>query len=307
LARVFLAVDFENLYRPLGNPPFEANRGDARDATLGLLAEFRAELEQAGHEIAVARVFADWEAMPRGAQRTLSLMGIEPVYVAAQPQKSSADQALALDVLRRVLLDRDLDHVAIIGGDRDFMPMLAELRLLGRSVTIAALASSIGADVRTLVANWPKASIVELDSRVRLPIMEALEASGASRASPMQDSQAPEPEVAQTPRPATTEQWAPLASPPAPQFEWTPEHAKLVRAMTEFMAARGYTEVYLRPFFDHLKDKAPFGPRDSTNPHRTLDDLKAMGIVDIEQRPSRNGFTFAVATLNESSLPASPS
>lgn len=304
MARVFLAIDFENLYRPLGNPPFEASRGEAREATFDLLAAFRAELEEAGHEVAVARGFADWEAMPRGVQRTLSLMGIEPVYVAAQPQKSSADQALALDVLRRVLLDRDLDHVAIIGGDRDFMPMLAELRLLGRSVTIAALASSIGADVRTLVANWPKASIVELDSRVRLPMKEALEASGVSRTTPMQDSQALEPKAERTLPRTTTELLAPLAAPPSPQFEWTHEHAKLVRAMTEFMAARGYTEVYLRPFFDHLKDKAPFGPHDSTNPHRTLDDLKAMGIVDIEQRPSRNGFTFAVATLNESSLPA---
>lgn len=295
-----LAVDYENVYQTLGRAPFNFVRGDAREKTLDLLAALRQQLAATGHEIAMARAFADWEAV-RYAQRPLALTGIEPMYVAAQREKSSADIALSLDVLAAVLGDDRIGHVALVGGDRDYLPLAQQLRSARRTMTIAALACTLPADLRTFMADWPGATVVELDQWVGSE--EGKDRRDRGGHSQRDDSEDPVGLDASDETPPTEPSVAPNVIEPG-RIVWTPEHDGLARSMIAFMESRGFDELHVGPFFRYLRDQEPVGPHRGADPGRLLDDLKAMGLVEVETRPGRNGFTFSVARLHQDRLPA---
>lgn len=286
-ADTLLAIDFDNVYAPLLREPYGLTRREARETAFRVIDSFRDHLAEAGHRVVGARAFADWSFLGE-AQRPLSLAGISPVYVPAQRDKSSADIALSLDVLSTVLTDRRVRHVAIVGGDRDYLPIAMRLREAGRALTVAALASCIGKDIRAFIRGWSDAAMVELDQWI------GRSEHGGEDSGVFRKPQETELEVAGS---ATSGDGVELQ-----ELTWTAQHVALVDMMQAFMNERGVTEIYLGPFHRYLRDQSRLGERLDRQMRNLLGNLEAMGIVRVEERLGRKG-TFAVAHLCAERVP----
>jgi hypothetical protein len=148
---IALFVDFENILRPV-----EERVGSevGTDETVRILGGLIRAIEEAGRgtsSIRVRRAYADWESMEEGLQANLSLMNIKPQYVLAKTGKSSADLALSLDLLETLLTRPEVDAFVIVGGDRDYIPIVSRVMEKGKDIFIASLPGSVSGDLQDIV------------------------------------------------------------------------------------------------------------------------------------------------------------
>ncbi len=143
-----LFVDFENIYlsfSDLVTKPLEA--------TIHVLTVLRDELELQ-HEINVVlgRAYGSWEYGPaRDALSQLSLLGIVPQYVLSRRHKSSADLKLSIDLMEVLLTRADIECYIIVGGDRDYMPIVEKIKERAKDILIIGPAQATSGDLIALV------------------------------------------------------------------------------------------------------------------------------------------------------------
>lgn len=291
-----LFVDFENVFYGLVGEPLSLTRDAALSATMDVLTKLRQQLREQGYALVVERSYSDWEKMPESAQRQLQISGVLPRFVDARIDKNTADIELSLDVLHHILTRRELKHLVLVGGDRDYLPILRRLKEEQRHVIVCALKKSLSGDIREFVGQYVGASIIELDSLVDFGQY------------PRQDRQT----VATNAAPRTTGNGthAPLAAPfpappprpPPPPLRFDPSasydiHEAYLRAMQRFMQAHKYKELHLGPFFRWLTTSNIFPTESSTRLRQIFDELQRLGAVRIEQRDTGQGYGFSVASL----------
>ncbi len=148
-------VDYENILISLEERA-RANgaSADIPEVVVKVLARLKEKVETdvafGLMRVLVGRAYGDWSGLS-DAPSSLALMSIQPVYVLARPGKNSADLELSLEALETLLTRDDIDHFLIVGGDRDYIPIVRRIRERGKGVTVAALAETTSGDLRAIV------------------------------------------------------------------------------------------------------------------------------------------------------------
>ena len=143
-----LFVDFENIYlsfSDLVTKPLES--------TIHVLTVLRDELEfQHDINVVLGRAYGSWEYGPaRDALSQLSLLGIVPQYVLSRRHKSSADLKLSIDLMEVLLARSDIECYIIVGGDRDYMPIVEKIKERAKDILIISPAQATSGDLIALV------------------------------------------------------------------------------------------------------------------------------------------------------------
>ena len=101
-------------------------------------------------------VYANWSgrqpsnSMRRGSSmskeevvvKALYSLGFEPIYV-SMGKANSSDVKLAVDCLNSVHREPSLEHIIIVTGDKDFIPLVNALKDMGKTVTIIGHADKV--------------------------------------------------------------------------------------------------------------------------------------------------------------------
>jgi hypothetical protein len=286
-----LFVDFENVYWGLVHAPVSLTRESALTATMDALSKLRRDLREKNTALVVERAYADFEELPDGAARTLQLSGLLPRYVHGRAGKSTADIEMSLDVQHYILTQQSLAEVVLVGGDRDYLPILHRLKEARRRVSVCALKSSLAGDVRAFVENYMGASIIELDQLVTL--------SSYKREGEVAVLRPAQPEAAirsSTPTSAI----APRLSKPTATSSGNGDadlREAYLRAMFRFMKERGHKEVHLGPFNRWVREADLFPNESTWRLNKLPDELEQLGAIHIESRDTGQGYGFSVVRL----------
>lgn len=74
--------------------------------------------------------------------KALYSLGFEPIYV-SMGKANSSDVKLAVDCLNAVYREPSLQHIMIVTGDKDFIPLVNALKDLGKTVTVIGHADKV--------------------------------------------------------------------------------------------------------------------------------------------------------------------
>jgi uncharacterized protein (TIGR00288 family) len=101
--------------------------------------------------ISSIQAFGDWIEFSKEVPEILK-NGIQPVFVPlSQDGKSSLDCYLTVSAMKLFFQNDAIDTLILASGDRDYMPLIAELRALGKEVVILAVPESLSKDLTTIV------------------------------------------------------------------------------------------------------------------------------------------------------------
>jgi uncharacterized LabA/DUF88 family protein len=276
-----LFVDFENVYYGMLKDPINLPRETALTATMESLSELRADLRSQNFSLIYERSYADWERMPPSTQRQLQILGILPRFVDGRNSKSTADIEMSLDILQQVLRNDYLQHFVLVGGDRDYLPILRRLKEQHRSICVCSLRDNMSGDIREFIKNYAAASVIELDVLIALSRYQSLIAPPSSVVG-RDDGPLSSVDPLKPKGPIQIDEW----------------HERYISAMHRFMTERGYTDIHLGPFFRWLQSERIFELVSAKDQRRIFDQLQEMGAVTVEERDTGQGYTYSVAMLN---------
>lgn len=132
-------IDFENLYYSSLN-----NYGEEPDLTL-----IRNLCEKKGG-IASIQAFGDWVRFNEQIDG-LQTSGIQPVFTPlSRTEKSSADTFICVQAMKLFMQNQNINTLILVSGDRDFIPLLNELRSLGKNTFLMGVPGSISRDLVTV-------------------------------------------------------------------------------------------------------------------------------------------------------------
>jgi len=151
-------VDFENIYNTLAQSteaePTEEQAGDfdALDDAVELLSALRGRVRERYNAVmAIGRSYADFDRIGGDAQSQLQLLAFEPRFMLGTEQKSSADILLSIDAIEMLLTRPELDMFIIVGGDRDYLPVVRRIREHMKRVLLVGFEKSTSGDLRQVV------------------------------------------------------------------------------------------------------------------------------------------------------------
>jgi len=97
------------------------------------------------------QAFGDWIAFAKEVPE-IQKNGIQPVFVPlSQDGKSSLDCYLTVSAMKLFFQNSTVDTLILASGDRDYIPLLAELKALGKSVIILAVPCTLSNDLTRVV------------------------------------------------------------------------------------------------------------------------------------------------------------
>lgn len=122
--RIALFFDAENLFIEAGKAAFPVD-----------VPRVLTRLREEGR-LVLARAYADWSALPaRDHVRTLQQYAVEMVMLPTdQRQKNTADIQMVVDALELTILPDAPDVIALVAGDRDFVPLVQRIKRYGKTV-----------------------------------------------------------------------------------------------------------------------------------------------------------------------------
>ena len=136
--QVALLIDFENLVRGV------------KDGTDTVDCQVLFKLAEEYGRVLLANAYADWRMRDLNQyQVALYRLGVELIHVLGKREgetfKNAVDVKMAVDAVRAIALLPHIDVFVIVSGDRDFIPVLKELRRHGKTV--------VGVSPRTSASN----------------------------------------------------------------------------------------------------------------------------------------------------------
>jgi uncharacterized protein (TIGR00288 family) len=135
-------IDVENIYYSTMN-----NYSETPDW------EWIVETSRSYGRIASIQAFGDWNEFASEISR-IQKEGIQPVFVPrSQDGKSSLDCHLTVAAMKLFFQNKTLDTLILVSGDRDYIPLLAELKAIGKEVHILAVSGARSGDLTKIVDN----------------------------------------------------------------------------------------------------------------------------------------------------------
>ena len=276
-----LFVDFENVFYALLNEPERPPREDALAIALEAIQGVRKHFRDEGHALIVERSYADWDQIPENAQRQLQVIGVLPRYADSRRDKNTADMELSLDILEHMLTQPDSQHVILIGGDRDYLPILRRIKERHRHICVCSLRKCLSGDVREFVSNYSLAQTIELDIFVT-----ASDTGRRHKSNPPAQVDRVAPLASMTPDPANApyaepgHALDPLTDAPGDQ-DWNELY---LVTMLRFLDERSYSEIHLAPDFRWLNTERVFESISTSEQRRIFNELKEQGAFRVEER-----------------------
>ncbi len=140
-----LLVDYQNLYYYLKGRFEDTSPGDH---IVDFLESVRGYFSEEGTPVAVAKGYADFSGLDdhaRHVQRSLYLLGFEPVFVPSTMHRNTTDLQIAVDALELHETRPDLETVVLVSGDRDYIPLVQALQRRGKDVVLIAFREHLSA------------------------------------------------------------------------------------------------------------------------------------------------------------------
>jgi uncharacterized protein (TIGR00288 family) len=129
-------IDFENIYYSSLN-----NYGEEPDLMI-----IRNLCEKKGG-IASIQAFGDWVRFNEHIN-SMQTSGIQPVFTPlSRAEKSSADTFICVYAMKLFMQNENINTLILVSGDRDFIPLLNELRSLGKNTFLMGVPGSISRDL----------------------------------------------------------------------------------------------------------------------------------------------------------------
>ncbi len=101
--------------------------------------------------ISSIQAFGDWIEFSKEIPE-IQNNGIQPVFVPlSQDGKSSLDCYLTVSAMKLFFQNNAIDTLILASGDRDYIPLIAELKALGKTVVILAIPDSLSKDLTRIV------------------------------------------------------------------------------------------------------------------------------------------------------------
>jgi len=101
--------------------------------------------------IASIQAFGDWIEFSKEVPE-IQKNGIQPVFVPlSQDGKSSLDCYLTVSAMKLFFQNSTVDTLILASGDRDYIPLIAELKALGKTVIILAVPCTLSKDLTRIV------------------------------------------------------------------------------------------------------------------------------------------------------------
>jgi len=101
--------------------------------------------------IASIQAFGDWIEFSKEVPE-IQKNGIQPVFVPlSQDGKSSLDCYLTVSAMKLFFQNSTVDTLILASGDRDYIPLIAELKALGKKVIILAVPCTLSKDLTRIV------------------------------------------------------------------------------------------------------------------------------------------------------------
>jgi uncharacterized LabA/DUF88 family protein len=144
-------IDFENVYYFLKNSP-GTTREDVSDLVVKLIQRVRQYVTDTYQETAIGLdAYADFERIEENAQSALYLRGIETHNVLGTEHKNAADMKLCIDVMDTLYTRPHIESFILVAGDRDYIPVIRQLKKHGRTVRVVGFRESVSGDLLTNV------------------------------------------------------------------------------------------------------------------------------------------------------------
>ncbi len=134
---VAVVIDYENLL-------YSAQNLYSRYPDLDLLMK----LCKKRGRIASCQAYADWTKF-QDRIRELFKAGIQPIFSpVSRTGKSSADTIICVHTMKLFYSNPNLDSLLLVSGDRDFIPLVVELRSMGKKVFVVGMNGSYSEDLK---------------------------------------------------------------------------------------------------------------------------------------------------------------
>ncbi len=281
-------VDFENVYYTLANGFGEEESLDdpvvddqALDDGVELLSNLRVRLREKYNGImAIGRSYADFDRVGGDAQRQLQLLAFEPRFMVASKQKSSSDILLSIDAMEMLLTRPELDMFVIVGGDRDYLPVVRRIREHLKRVVLVGFKNSTSGDLRQVVGEENFIAAEYLLPEDAAPVEEAPRSNNNGNG--YSDSRDDDDDY------EDDHEAGGAAS--------ADEDLKL--CMEELLGAYyqyGERKVWLTPFLRILNDRFPY--LDNRGRKRLVEDLQAKGAIRIDKIEG-DPYPYSVVEIN---------
>ena len=293
-----ILVDFENIYNTLAQSSEtesveeQAGNFDTLDDTVELLSALQGRLRERHNAVmAIGRAYADFDRIGGDAQRQLQLLAFESRFMLGADQKSSVDILLSIDAIEMLLTHPELEMFIIVGGNRDYMPVVRRIREHMKDVLLVGFEKSASADLRQVVGERNFIDAETLIPEVASPA--PLEGNGH------------DPEVVQSVSPLSVEEstlidMEALSSNLASDDTSTepPDEETLEVCMEELLGAYyqyGGKTVWLTPFLRMLNERFPY--LDNRGRKRLVEDLQARRAIRIE-KVEGDPYPYSVVEIN---------
>lgn len=200
----------------------------------------------------------------------LALDGFISVHVLAELSKNSADLMLAVDAMETVYTRNNIDVFCIIGGDRDYIPVVAKLKELGKHCVVCSMPGSMSGDLLKFIGDKSYFNPVEMVNCVHIDPKVVERKHGSSKESipkKIDDEEA--------------DRWKAFAV-----------------TVHEMRDKYGNPEIWMAPFITLLSDKFPNLARKDIR--ETIANMERRGIWKREERESdrENISSYSVLIVN---------
>lgn len=312
-AAVFL--DYENILYHLKKEYLDPPQ--VTDVIAEILRNLREHLsEHYKLDVIIFKAYADFERMA-SALGSLYLMGIDTHNVLGTDHKNAADMRLCIDLMEVLYTRPDIQHFVLVAGDRDYIPIVQQLRRQARQVTAVAFRQTVSGDLLQILG---KDNLLDADRFIKEEkrkelLMHKTAAVNSMGLKVVGKIELPEPkkrpETAQPP--VQTEAAKPAAVPvrkparPTPAYTEPAEEFSNVKPLErkpaqeclekllEFATTRGLREVWLSPFLRFLTDEMPLLA--DYERKELVNTLRIFGAIRVEKRIGET-FDYSVIHLN---------
>ncbi|HYV50744.1 MAG TPA: NYN domain-containing protein [Dongiaceae bacterium] len=277
-------VDFENIYYNLAQEPAKTEEQgpdmEALDDAVEILSYLRDRVRDHYHCVmSIGRSYGDFDRIGGDAQSQLQLLAFEPRFTLGDKKDSAAKILLAVDAMEILYSRAELEMFVIVGGDRDYLPVVRRLREHMKRVVLVGFERVTSGDLRQIVG---EENFIPVESLLR-ELGEPVEANnGRGNAYTAETPEAGE--GGATPR-------VDVGDTPSDE-----QHLEL--CMSELLTAYyqfGGRTVWLTPFLRLLNERFPY--LDNRGRKRLVEDLQARNAIRIE-KVEGDPYPYSVVEIN---------
>ena len=277
-------VDFENIYYNLAQDPAKTEEQgpdmEALDDAVEILSYLRDRVRDHYHCVmSIGRSYGDFDRIGGDAQSQLQLLAFEPRFTLGDKKDSAAKILLAVDAMEMLYSRAELEMFIIVGGDRDYLPVVRRLREHMKRVVLVGFERVTSGDLRQIVG---EENFIPVESLLR-ELGEPVETNNGrgtaySTETPEEGEGGPAPrvDVGDTP---SDEQHLELCM------------SELLTAYYQF----GGRTVWLTPFLRLLNERFPY--LDNRGRKRLVEDLQARHAIRIE-KVEGDPYPYSVVEIN---------